>query len=121
MHGVIDNYIKVPYRDESDINKILKQYKEEVDKQLAYCEKKGLKVLGLSVATLGWLLHEEDRYYIKADDVEVLGEVDIKGAFMEMFPDLEVWVDHDANMSALAAVSYTHLKRRKLIPVRKQD
>lgn len=102
VHGEIRNYVKVPYRDDSDIQKILKQYKEEVDKQLAYSRDNNLKVLGLSVATLGWLLHEEDRYYIKADDVEVLGEVDIKGAFREMFPDMEIWVDHDANMSALA-------------------
>ncbi|HCS72709.1 MAG TPA: hypothetical protein DIW17_02400, partial [Clostridiales bacterium] len=91
-----------PYRDDSDIRKILKQYKEEVEKQFAYCREKDLKVLGLSVATLGWLLHEENRYYIKADDAEVFSEVDIKGAFVEMFPDMEVWVDHDANMSALA-------------------
>lgn len=102
IQGVIDNQIKAVYKDDSDIQKILKQYKEEVEKQLAYCKEKRLKILGLSVATLGWLLHEEDRYYIKADAIEVLGEVDIKGAFKEMFPDMEIWVDHDANMSALA-------------------
>ena len=102
VHGEIENYVKVSYRDDSDINKILKQYKREVEKQLSYCKEKQLKVLGLSVATLGWLFREENRFYIRADDVEVLGEVDIKGAFMGMFPDLEVWVDHDANMSALA-------------------
>lgn len=102
IHGEIANYVKVPYRDDSDIKKILKQYKQEVEKQLIYCEDENLKVLGLSVATLGWLFREQDRFYIRADDVEVLGEVDIKGAFRHMFPDMEVWVDHDANMSALA-------------------
>ena len=102
VHGRIDNYVRIPYLDEGDIHKILKQYKEAVRSQLRYCAEQGLKVLGISVATLGWLFREEDSYYIRADDVEVLGEVDIKGAFMEMFPELEVWVDHDANMSALA-------------------
>jgi len=102
VHGKLENYVKVPYRDDSDIEKILKQFKGEVEKQLDYCRVKELKVLGLSVATLGWLYHEGDCYYIKADGAEVFGETDIKGALIKMFPDLEVWVDHDANMSALA-------------------
>lgn len=102
VHGHIAHYTKAVYNDDSDIQKILKQYKEETEKQLQYCEEKGLKVLGISVAALGWLYRDGEHYYIKADAIQVLGEVDIKGAFMEMFPGYEIWVDHDANMSALA-------------------
>lgn len=102
VHGHISNYTEAVYTDDSDIRKILKQYKEETETQLEFCEKNNIKVLGISVATLGWLYREGDRYYIKADIAQILGEVDIKGAFMEMFPNYEVWVDHDANMSALA-------------------
>ena len=79
VHGEIDNYVQVPYRDDSDIQKLLKQYKEEIEKQLEYCRVNQLKVLGISVATLGWLYREGDSYYIHATDAPVLAEVDIKG------------------------------------------
>lgn len=103
VHGRIENDTWISYRDDHDMEGTLRQYKEEVQKQLDYCRRKTFKVLGISVATLGWLYHEGERYYIKsgmmADGFEML---DIKQAFSEMFPDMEVWVDHDANMSALA-------------------
>lgn len=102
VHGQIDNYVQKEYRDENDIEEIFAQYKEEADGQLRYCRENHLKVLGISVATLGWLYHEGDRYYIHADDAPVFDDVDIKQAFRDMYPGLEVWVDHDANMSALA-------------------
>lgn len=102
IRGEIANYVQVFYRDDSDIHKLLKQYKEEIEKQLDYCKQKGLNVLGIAAATLGWLYREEERYYIHATDAPILAEVDIKGALSEMFPGMEIWVDHDANMSALA-------------------
>ena len=102
VHGDIENYVMASYRSEHDIDEILAQYKKEVDRQLLYCRENNREVLGISVATLGWLYREGDKYYIHADDVPVFADVDIKQAFKDMYPDMEVWVDHDANMSALA-------------------
>lgn len=114
VHGEIANYHKVMYLDESDIHKILQQYQEEIERQLAYSEERHLKVLGISVATLGWLYHEEERYYIRADVAPTLGEVEIKSSIMKMFPAYEVWVDHDANMSALAEWHELGKKRERM-------
>lgn len=103
MHGKIENDTWTAYRDDHDMVGVLEQYQEEGQKQLEYCRAKNYKVLGVSVATLGWLFHENGRYYIKAGMMaEGFEELDIKNAFSEMFPDMEIWVDHDANMSALA-------------------
>lgn len=103
VHGKIRNDTWIAYRDDHDMESVLNQYKEEIQKQLNYCGAEKFKVLGISVATLGWLFHENGGYYIKAGMMaDGFEELDIKHAFSEMFPEMEIWVDHDANMSALA-------------------
>ena len=114
MRGEIEHYVQIPYRDDNDINKILKQYKEEIEKQVEYCREKHLKIMGLAAATLGWLYRENGHYYIHATNAPVLAEVDIKETLEQMFPNMEVWVDHDANMSALAEWNVLVRKQEKM-------
>ena len=47
-------------------------------------------------------MKKENSYYMKVDDVKIFDGVDIKHLIQEMFPDYEVWVEHDAKVCALA-------------------
>lgn len=102
IKGEISNCRDIRYKDGEDLSKVLEQYEEALLQQLSYCRERGLRILGISVATLGWLMKKENSYYMKVDDVKIFDGVDIKRLIQEMFPDYEVWVEHDAKACALA-------------------
>ncbi len=102
IKGKIINLQDIAYKDGEDLEKVLRQYEKGIQQQIAYCRKENLRVLGISIATLGWLMKKENSYYMKVDDVKIFDGVDIKHLIQEMFPDYEVWVEHDAKVCALA-------------------
>lgn len=102
INGGLEEIKEIKYENDVDIYAILRQLQQQIDNAIAYCEVKKKKILGISIATLGWLYHHDNKYYIKTDGVPVLGEVDFKEELSKSYPERELWIDHDANMSALA-------------------
>lgn len=90
----------VPYNDESDIQEILCQLKCNINLMIKAAENK--KILGISVAILGWVFQHEGRFLARPDIFQALGMVDIKKELENMFKEYRVLIDHDANLSAIA-------------------
>jgi len=90
----------VPYNDESDIHEILLQIESNIHQMIKAAENK--KIMGISVAILGWVFQHEGRFLAKPDIFQALGMVDIKKELENMFKEYKVLIDHDANLSAIA-------------------
>ncbi len=114
MKGLIENYRIASYVDDTDIDIIVKQLIEEIQHQLDYGNEHDKKIMGISLATLGWLYQVEESCKIHADGFMVLGETDIKERMMQAFPQHQIVMDHDANMSALAEwMDFCKAEKRK--------
>lgn len=59
-------------------------------------------VLGISISILGWLLETDGRVIAHVDGFPELGRRDIREEVRAHFPDIPVFLEHDAKTSALA-------------------
>lgn len=100
VHGEISNFRQVNYTNDNDINQILKIMKSNIQQLIDCCD--GKKIMGISIAILGWLFRRNHHSIAKTDGFPELGKLDIKEEMEKSFPYYEVLIDHDANMSALA-------------------
>jgi predicted NBD/HSP70 family sugar kinase len=100
IHGELTELKKAKFSRNEDIGTILEIIRKNTQYLMDKCKSK--KLLGISIAILGWLFEKDGRYTAKTDGFAQLGEVDVKQEMMKMFPKLPVLIDHDANLSALA-------------------
>jgi DNA-binding Lrp family transcriptional regulator len=96
MMGEISTRFKKYFRLNDKIEKILETIKAGIEEMIAACSTK--KILAISVAILGPLLNKIAR----VSDMPELAKVDIQEEITKMFPDIKVFLDHDANMSSFA-------------------
>lgn len=99
VHGEITDLRKESYSDDDNIENILKIL--QFNTQYLIGHSQGKKILGISVASLGWLFHYDGRLIAKVDRFPELSKVDFREEIQKMFPDYKVLLDHDANLSAL--------------------
>lgn len=59
-------------------------------------------LLGVSIASLGWLFEDDGEIILHADGFSELGKRDIRAEVQAMFPAVPVLLEHDAKTSALA-------------------
>ena len=90
------------YTDSLQFSSILDQIEHEINLQLAYCQSENATVLGISIATLGPLLHHNGEYKLQVDGFRTLSEGDIYQEISARFPDYCILMNHDANASAVA-------------------
>jgi len=100
VHGELIHLKKVVYDHEDGIQDILDKLFFHTEEMLALS--RGKKVLGISIAILGWLYRRRDSYIAMTDGFPELSKADIKKEMENHFPGYFVILDHDANMSALA-------------------
>ena len=98
----IVNFRQVRYNDIMDIGAILHQLHDEIECQLAYCKEENLKVLGFSLASLGYVIEKNGSCQIMADGFVTLSETDFRRCIREWYPSYRVLMNHDANASAFA-------------------
>ncbi len=97
----------VPYQSNTEKPDLVEQLLiENIRELLTICGKQKQKLLGVSVATLGWLFRKNGNYTIKADIAPVLSKIDLKTLFEKYFPEQELYIEHDAKVSALAEWDY---------------
>lgn len=105
IHGKLEEYQKVNCMPNGDGQIILSELEKHTKRLLAYCHEHKKKILGIAVATLGWVFSGKSTgysQYVYADCFPELAVIDIQKEIAERFPGYRVIVDHDANMSALA-------------------
>lgn len=100
VHGEISNFKQIKYTNDDTIDRVLEIMKSNTRELIDCCSDK--KIMGISIAILGWLFRRNNKNIAKTDGFPELGKVDIKEEMEKSFPDYEVLIDHDANMSALA-------------------
>ena len=100
VYGEITDFRKENFANDDDINSILKILRSNT--QYLFDNSKGKKVLGISIAILGWLFQNDGHVIAKTDGFPELSKMDIKEEMGRMFPGYDVILDHDANLSALA-------------------
>ena len=96
------NFREVRYTDTLDIEAILSQLHDEIEIQLRYGKEERLEILGISLATLGYLIEKNNSYQIRADGFRTLSETDFSGMMRKWYPGYTILVNHDANVSAFA-------------------
>ena len=100
VHGEITDIRKEDYSDDDNIENLLSML--QFNTQYLIDHSQGKKILGISIAILGWLFRYEGHLIAKVDISPELGKVDFREEIQKMFPSYEVLLDHDANLSALA-------------------
>jgi len=114
LKGILENYKMVSYTEDTDIKVIVNQLVDEIEKQLACASGRGKRIMGISLAVLGWLYRVGESCKIHADGFMVLSETDMKEEVVKAFPQYQVLMDHDANMSALAEwMDFCRTEKRK--------
>jgi len=107
LEGHIENYRSEYYFSDADdpstLESLIVANIEDLKNQ---CYSNGKKILGLTIATLGWLFHRDGRFIIKADIAPVLEKLDLQELIDREFPGLTVFIEHDAKVSALAEYDY---------------
>jgi predicted NBD/HSP70 family sugar kinase len=114
LKGEFSNHRTITYNsDTEETDKLKKLVSRNIKDLLDICKEENQKVLGMSLATLGWLFRKDGHYKIKADIAPVLEKIDFKKFLEDCFPDHEVYIEHDAKVSALAEWDYfsKHEKR----------
>lgn len=114
LKGEFSNFRVVAYQsDTEETDKLKKLFFRNIKDLLDICKEEDQKVLGISLATLGWLFRKDGHYKIKADIAPVLEKIDFKKLLEDYFPDQETYIEHDAKVSALAEWDYfsRHEKR----------
>ena len=107
LKGEFTNTRMISYQSDMEKTEKLKDvFSQNIDELLGICKKDELKVLGISLATLGWLFQKGGHYKIKADIAPVLEKIDFKQFLEDRFPKYEVYIEHDAKVSALAEWNY---------------
>ncbi len=107
LDGTIENYRSEYYfSDTDDTTTLTTLIIQNISELIHLCHTADKKILGISIATLGWLFHRDGHFVIKADIAPVLENLDLQGLFNEQFPDLFVLIEHDAKVSALAEYDY---------------
>lgn len=105
IHGKLEEYQKVGCITNGDGQIILAELEKHTKRLLAYCQNNNKKILGIAIATLGWVFSGKSTnysQYVYADCFPELAVIDIQKEMEKRFPGYRVIVDHDANMSALA-------------------
>ncbi len=103
LDGKIENYRSEYYFSDTDDPTILiALIIEHISELLSLCRTANKKVLGITIATLGWLFHKNGSYIIKADIAPVLETLNLQELFAQHFPEEFVFIEHDAKVSALA-------------------
>lgn len=100
VHGEITDLRKVDYSDDDNIEHILSML--QFNTQYLLDQSQGMKILGISIAILGWLFRYDGHLIAKVDCSPELGKADFREEIQKMFPSYKVLLDHDANLSALA-------------------
>lgn len=100
VHGQITDLKRVDYKHNDGIENILEILRRNTHELLGH--RGDRKILGISIAILGWLFKHDGHYIAKTDGFPELGKVDIKAEMNKMFPEYHIFIDHDANLSALA-------------------
>ena len=105
--GEVNNYVTVPYySDDETPDKVIEIILEHTDQIIEICKAQNKKILGISIATLGWLFQDKGTYIIKADIASVLEKIELKSFFEQHYPDYFVYIEHDAKVSSLAEWDY---------------
>lgn len=102
LHQDLCNFRQIRYLDSFSIETIVQQLFQEIEIQIAYCAENRYKILGISLASLGYLIVENDSYEIHADGFRTLSETDFHRRIQERYPGYCVLMNHDANASAFA-------------------
>lgn len=103
LSGKIEDYhTEYYFSDTDDESNLIKLIVDNIRCIQEVCATSNKKVLGVAIATLGWLFHKNGTFIIKADIAPVLEKLDLKRIFEEYFPNLFVFIEHDAKVSALA-------------------
>lgn len=100
VHGEVTDLRTEDYSDDDNIENLLDILRRNTQYLLEHKQEK--KILGISIAILGWLFHCDGHLIAKVDSFPELGKVDFREEIQKMFPDYKVLLDHDANLSALA-------------------
>lgn len=100
IHGQITNLKRVDFKHNDGIENILEILRRNTQDLLS--RKGSKKILGISIAILGWLFKYDGHFIAKTDGFPELGKVDIREEMRKMFPEYNIFIDHDANLSALA-------------------
>lgn len=100
VHGEITDLKVERYSDDDGIETLLNLLYSNT--QYLIDHRQGKKILGISIAILGWLFQHEGHLISKADAFPELSKVDFREEIQKMFPNYKVLLDHDANLSALA-------------------
>lgn len=98
----LKNARKCSYTNSFLFSSILDQIEQEINLQIAYCQKQHIAVLGISIATLGPLFSHNGAYRLQVDGFRTLSEGDIFREISTRFPGHCVLMNHDANASAVA-------------------
>lgn len=103
VHGDLENCETENYNSDTDdpskIIELIVSKTKALEKSLL---KSGKKILGIGIATLGWLFRTNGKLVIKADIAPVLAKLNLKKLFKSNFPEFPVFIEHDAKVSALA-------------------
>ena len=100
VHGEVTGLRKANFANDDDIDTILEILRSNT--QYLLDNRKEKKVMGISMAILGWLFSYDGHMIAKTDGFPELSKVDFREEMERMFPGYEVMLDHDANLSALA-------------------
>lgn len=100
VHGELSHLKKVPYDHEEGIEDILEKLFLYTEEMLSLCGDR--KILGISIAILGWLYRHEGGCIAMTNGFPELAKADIQKEMEARFPGYAVMLDHDANMSAVA-------------------
>lgn len=119
VHGEITDLRKEDFTNEDDIASILEILRRNTRDLLD--NRKDKKVMGISIAILGWLFRYNGHMIAKTDGFPELGRVDIKEEMEKLFPGYDIILDHDANLSALAEwkeyTRNTHITRGSMLSI----
>ncbi|MCU6762335.1 Making large colonies protein [uncultured Roseburia sp.] len=100
------NFRETNYNNSLNIDSIICQMQDELQLQIDFCRQNRMEILGISIATLGYLYVSTDSYYIKADGFKTLSDADIYKEIQLRFPEYKLLINHDANVSAMAELEY---------------
>ncbi|RCX16107.1 putative NBD/HSP70 family sugar kinase [Anaerobacterium chartisolvens] len=99
IHGDISDLRKENFANDDGIDTILELLRKNT--QYLLDNRKEKKVMGISIAILGWLFRYDGHIIAKTDGFPELSKVDFREKMSKMFPDYHIMLDHDANLSAL--------------------
>ncbi len=102
MDEKLHHFRRSHYINSLDIKSIISQIEDEINNQIRYCKSAHKEILGISIASLGYLYIIDEKYSLKADGFKTLGDADICNEIRKRFPKYRVIMNHDANAAAMA-------------------